>query len=88
LSRPRSDRPEGARQAAVTYNKSVMIKDPMKHLRLSERDRARKLARMSVREKIRIGEDLIRAYFRHHKPRMRHDRPRALAFFLNPNYRP
>jgi hypothetical protein len=59
-----------------------MIKNPEDHLRASELERTRRLARMSVRERISIGEDLIRALFRHHPPRMRRDRPKALAFYV------
>jgi hypothetical protein len=64
----------------------AMIKDPEAFTRLAERRRARELRRMTVRQRIRIGEDLIRALFRHGvKPRR--DRPRALSLYGKPDRR-
>jgi len=57
-----------------------MIKDPSAYTRVAERARIRELRRMRPQERIRIGEDLIRALFRR-RVRLRRDRPRALSFY-------
>lgn len=68
-----------------------MIKDSAAYTRAAERDRIRELRRMRPQERIRIGEDLIRALFRHGvRPRLnrtRRDRPRALSFYGKPEHR-
>lgn len=59
-----------------------MIKNPSAYLRMAERARTRALRKMSVRERIRVGEDLIRALFSQGMPRPRRDRPRALEYYV------
>jgi hypothetical protein len=63
-----------------------MIRNPASFIRHAERIRARELRGMSQRERIRIGEDLVRALFRH-GVRPRRDRPRALSFYGKPENR-
>ena len=63
-----------------------MIRSPAAFTKLAERKRALDLRRMTTRERIRIGEDLIRALFRH-GVRPRRDRPRALSFYGQPDHR-
>ena len=63
-----------------------MIKDPAAFTQFAEARRARELRRMTVRQRIRIGEDLIRALFRHGVA-PRRDRPRALSYYGRPDHR-
>jgi len=60
----------------------TMIKNPSAYLRTAEQARTRALRKMSVQERIRVGEDLIRALFSQGTPRSRRDRPRALAYYV------
>ncbi len=58
-----------------------MIHDPVAYSRRAERMRGKALRRMTARERIRVGEDLIRALFSHGVKRRR-DTPRALSFYF------
>ncbi|MEK7477447.1 MAG: hypothetical protein AAB152_17635 [Candidatus Coatesbacteria bacterium] len=59
-----------------------MVKDSAAFLKFSERQRARRLTNLTPAERDRISRTLIRAMYRHGRPRVRHDTPRALAFYV------
>ena len=59
-----------------------MINHPEKHVRISEKKRILALQKMSSAQRIRIGEGIIEALISQGTPRIRKDRPWALAFFI------
>ncbi len=61
----------------------TMVKNPEKFKSFAEKTRGKILRKMSLREGIHIGEDLIRASFLARKPKPRHDKPLALSFYVH-----
>lgn len=63
-----------------------MVKNPKQFELYSRKLRQSSLRKLSVRESIQIGEDLIRAAFKARKPRFRRDKPMALSFYVRQSY--
>lgn len=60
-----------------------MVKNPKNFKQYSERSRRSSLTRLTVKESIRMGENLIRAAFEARRLPTRRDHPKALSFYVH-----
>ncbi len=65
---------------------STMVKNPKRFKKYSEKENRSSLRKLSLKESIRMGENLIRAAFNAKKPNLRHDKPMALSFYVHQSH--
>jgi hypothetical protein len=66
--------------------KSAMVKNPERFKKYAESATRSSLRKLSLKESIRMGENLIRAAFKAKKPRLRRDNPMALSFYVHQSH--
>ncbi len=63
-----------------------MVKNPQKFKKHAENATRASLRKLSLKEGVRLGENLIRAAFHAKNFRMRRDSPMALSFYVHQSH--
>ena len=63
-----------------------MVKNPKKFKKYAENVTRSSLRKLSLKEGVRMGENLIRAAFQAKNPRIRRDNPMALSFYVHQSH--